>query len=68
MNIERQITPPQNEPIRFTYSYEEINQRLTDWMVEIYGNPRELNEDQRNQWHRDNGMIHHFIRDHFTIQ
>jgi len=35
-------------------------------MTDLYGDsPKNLDPEQRYQWHRDNGLIYHFICDHF---
>lgn len=35
-------------------------------MIELWGDsPKNLAPEQRDQWHRDNGLIYHFICDHF---
>ena len=40
--------------------------KLTAWMIELWGDsPKNLDPEQRDQWHRDNGLIYHFICDHF---
>jgi hypothetical protein len=48
-----------------TYSQEQLIQLLTEWMVKYRGSPMELDDEVRDQWYRDNGLIAHFIRDHF---
>lgn len=54
------------EPLRTAYSRDELADRLDEWMVNMWGNtPNNLDPDERNQWHRDNGLLYHFIRDHF---
>ena len=55
-------------PLFTAYSRNDLIEKLTDWMLEFQGNPRELTPEQRNQWHRDNGLICHFIRDHFAVE
>jgi hypothetical protein len=48
------------------YSRAELADKLKDWMIELWGDsPKNLEPEQRDQWHRDNGMIYHFICDHF---
>ncbi len=58
-------TPDYPEPLITGYSREALTTHLTEWMTEMWGNPINLTPEQRDQWHRDNGLIHHFIRDHF---
>ena len=48
-----------------SYTQQELIQCLTIWMVNLYGLPKDLSSEQRDQWFRDNGLIAHFIRDHF---
>lgn len=51
---------------RATYSRAELADKLKDWMIELWGDsPKNLDPEQRDQWHRDNGLIYHFICDHF---
>ncbi len=53
-------------PFRVAYSRAELADKLKDWMIELWGDsPKNLEPEQRDQWHRDNGMIYHFICDHF---
>ena len=55
-----------NEPFRHAYSLEEINAKLTAWMIETEGHPMEIeDEDERGRWYQHNGMIHHFLACHF---
>jgi hypothetical protein len=59
-------TYQKNGPLRVSYSRAEIADKLEDWMIELWGDsPKKLAPEQRDQWHRDNGMIYHFICDHF---
>ena len=51
---------------RVSYSRAEIVEKMKQWMIEQWGEePKNLEPDQRDQWHRDNGLIYHFICDHF---
>lgn len=53
-------------PVRVAYSRAELADKLKDWMIELWGDsPKNLDPEQRDQWHRDNGLIYHFICDHF---
>jgi len=53
-------------PLRVAYSREEIAAKLKDWMIELWGDiPKNLDPEQRDKWYRDNGLIYHFICDHF---
>lgn len=53
-------------PLRVAYSRAELADKLKDWMIELWGDsPKNLDPEQRNKWHRDNGLIYHFICDHF---
>ena len=52
--------------LRVAYSRAELADKLKDWMIELWGDsPKNLDPEQRDQWHRDNGLIYHFICDHF---
>jgi len=56
-------------PLRVAYSRAELADKLKDWMIELWGDsPKNLDPDQRDQWHRDNGLIYHFICDHFPVE
>lgn len=53
-------------PLRVAYSRAELADKLKDWMIELWGDsPKNLDPEQRDQWHRENGLIYHFICDHF---
>lgn len=53
-------------PLRVAYSRGELADKLKDWMIELWGDiPKNLGPEQCDQWHRDNGLIYHFICDHF---
>lgn len=48
------------------FTLEDMEAKLDEWMVKLWGkSPNTLEPEQREQWHRDNGLIRHFIRDHF---
>jgi hypothetical protein len=56
-------------PLRVAYSRAELAVKLKDWMIELWGDsPKNLDPEQRDQWHRDNGLIYHFICDHFPAE
>ena len=56
-------------PLRVAYSRAELADKLKDWMIELWGDsPKNFEPEQRDQWHRDNGMIYHFICDHFPAE
>jgi hypothetical protein len=56
-------------PLRVAYSRAELADKLKDWMIELWGDsPKNLDPEQRDQWHRDNGLIYHFICDHFPAE
>ena len=53
--------------LRTSYSRQELADK--DWLIELWGDsPKNLDPEQRDQWHRDNGMIYHFICDHFPTE
>jgi hypothetical protein len=57
------------EAIRRTLSRAELADLLTTWMIELYGAPpKDLSPSERDQFHRDNGLIYHFICDHFPAE
>jgi hypothetical protein len=51
------------EPTKTAYTREELIDLIAAWMLAEFGNPRELEPEQRDQWYRDNGLIAAFIRD-----
>lgn len=53
------------DPVKRAYSLDEIQARLTVWMVAEFGNPRSLSPGQRNKWHEREGLIRHFLICHF---
>lgn len=56
-------------PLRVAYSRTQLADKLKDWMIELWGDlPKNLDPEQRDQWHRDNGLIYHFICDHFPAE
>jgi hypothetical protein len=58
-----------DSPLRVAYSRAELADKLKDWMIELWENsPKNLDSEQRDQWHRDNGLIYHFICDHFPLE
>jgi hypothetical protein len=58
-----------NEPLRMSYSRDELATALNEWMIDLWSEiPRNLTAEQRDQFHRDNGLIFHFICDHFPKQ
>ena len=54
-------------PTRVSYSLEEIEARLKEWMIAEFGHPRDyLTEpEQKDKWYRDYGMIYHFLWSQF---
>lgn len=61
--------PMTQEPLKQTYSRQELTDKLNDWMVELWGyDPKDLPPEQRDQWYRDNGLIYLFICDHFPVK
>jgi len=53
------------QPLRSSYSRQEIAEKMKDWMIEMWGHPMELNEDSRDRWMERNGMLYAFICDNF---
>jgi hypothetical protein len=67
-----------NEPLRTAYSLKEISEKLNQWMIDLwaessddpYGGeiPKSLTPEERDQFYRDNGLIYHFLSDHFPTK
>lgn len=53
--------------LRTAYSREELADALRAWMLDIWGNPRELDEEAKDKWYTYNGLIYAFIHDHFPV-
>lgn len=49
------------EPLRRAYSRPEIVEAMNQWMLETHGHPMQLEEETRDRWYRDNGMLHAFL-------
>jgi hypothetical protein len=47
---------------------DDMEEKLKTWMIEQFGTPRELEADLREKWHRDYGLIYHFLRDYCFAQ
>jgi len=56
------------EPLRVSYSREELAAKMSGWMVETWGHPMEMNEEARDRWMGRNGMLYAFICDHFPVE
>lgn len=68
-NAEERLARTACSPLRVAYSRAELADKLKDWMIELWGDsPKNLDPEQRDQWHRDNGLIYHFICDHFPAE
>ena len=52
-------------PLLRTFEKQEVVDKMTLWMIDLYGHPREQSEAARSAWHERNGMLHHFITDLF---
>ncbi len=64
--IEKQTT---SEPPRTAYSLKEISEKLNQWMIDQWGDlPKDLDPHRRDQFYRDNGLIYHFLTDHFPTE
>lgn len=55
------------EPLRVSYSREELAEKMKDWMIETWGNPKDLKQDAQDRWMERNGMLYAFICDHFPV-
>ena len=61
-------TYQESQPLRTSYSREEIAAKMKDWMIETWGHPMGLSEENRNRWMERNGMLYAFICDNFPIE
>ena len=58
-----------NRPLRTAYSRKELSEALNEWMVKQWGNsPKNLPPCLQDKFYRDNGLIYHFIADHFPTE
>jgi len=57
-------TDPQ--PLRVAYSRDEAMAYARAWFITEYGQPREMNNDQRASYHENLGMVTHLIGDMFS--
>ena len=60
--------PPANGPLRQAYSREEMRDASVKWMIEQFGIPKEMDDDERDRWHTRCGLLYHFIYDHFPAE
>jgi len=56
------------EPLRVSYSRQELAEKMKDWMIETWGRPKDLKPDARDRWMERNGMLYAFICDHFPVE
>lgn len=49
------------QPLKITYSKEELQAELTQWMVEQWGRPKDLEPERQDVWFERNGLINQFI-------
>jgi hypothetical protein len=73
--IKKQTT---SEPLRTAYSLKEISEKLNQWMIDLWTEslddprggeiPKSLTQYERDQFYRDNGLIYHFLADHFPTE
>jgi hypothetical protein len=45
-----------------TLSRRQLQDELTEWMVEEFGNPKDLPPLEQDKWHERNGFANHFFR------
>jgi len=66
-----------SEPLRTAYSLKEIAEKLNQWMIDQWSQssddpcgqiPTSLSQYERDQFYRDNGLIYHFLADHFPTK
>lgn len=55
-----------NEPLRRQFSKQELTDKLTSWMIENFGRPKELKGGEKDRWYERDGMMHQFITDLFN--
>lgn len=56
-------------PVQTAYTREEIVTKAREWMVEQYGIPKEIdNQDELNRWFERFGFLVNFITDHFPSE
>jgi hypothetical protein len=56
-----------DDPVRRSYSREEMRDASEKWMIEQYGSPKEMKDNEKARWHERCGMLNHFIFDHFPL-
>ena len=54
-----------SEPIKINVSEAQLNVDFDVWMVDTFGNPKELNSESAEKWYERNGIMKAFIRDFF---
>ena len=58
-----------SKPLRTAYSRKELSEALNKWMIDRWGeSPANLSPCHRDRYYRDNGLIYHFIADHFPTE
>ena len=57
-----------SEPLRTAYSREEMRDLSVKWMIEQFGIPKDMEDDERDRWHTRCGLLYHFIYDHFPAE
>jgi hypothetical protein len=53
------------EPLRVSYSRDELAAKMAEWMLATWGHPMDLTEASRDRWMERGGMLYAFICDHF---
>lgn len=56
------------ESLRVAYSREEMRDASVKWMIEQFGIPKDMADDERDRWHARCGLLYHFIYDHFPAE
>lgn len=57
-----------NQPLRKSYSREELINSSKEYMKGLYGKPMELTEEARDKWMERYGLLIDFISEHFPAE
>lgn len=53
------------EPLRKSYSSQEATDFAHDWLVQLYGKPRDMEEEERDRFYERAGLIYNLLTDMF---
>ena len=54
-----------SEPLRYTYTKEEMSNGLKAFMKDLYGDPKEMSPEDRNAYHAKLGLMYSFVCEMF---